>query len=77
MQLRSLEDYQLIAGATGLGLELARKMVKRGATVVVLSHHEPEEKELGVQYYVCDVSDRKTVARVAKAVREEVSPASA
>ncbi|BEI80182.1 hypothetical protein CcaverHIS002_0107110 [Cutaneotrichosporon cavernicola] len=66
-------DIVLITGgATGLGFELARKVLKRGATVVVLCHHEPAEKEPGVKYYLCDVSDRATVARVAKVVREEV-----
>lgn len=64
---------KLTIGATGLGLELARKVLKRGAAVVVLCHHEPADKEIGVKYYVCDVSDRATVARVAKVVREEVS----
>ncbi|KLT41037.1 NAD(P)-binding protein [Cutaneotrichosporon oleaginosum] len=68
----SEEIVLVTGGATGLGLELARKVFKRGATVVVLCHHEPAEKELGVKYYVCDVSDRATVARVAKVVREEV-----
>ncbi|GMK54551.1 hypothetical protein CspeluHIS016_0111370 [Cutaneotrichosporon spelunceum] len=67
------EDIVLITGgATGLGFELSRKVLKRGATVVVLCHHEPVEREPGVKYYVCDVSDRETVARVGKVVREEV-----
>lgn len=72
-----LDGRQLTAGATGIGLELARKVFQRGATVVVLCHHEPKEKEIGIKYYVCDVSDRETVTRVAKVVREEVSTATA
>ncbi|KAI0462521.1 hypothetical protein LJB42_004015 [Komagataella kurtzmanii] len=69
------KDIVLITGGvTGLGRELAIAFREKGATVVVWDIRYPEEdlKLDNVFYYQCDVSDRREVLKLSKAVREQV-----
>ena len=56
-------DLVLVTGgASGLGREIVKKLVTKRANVVVLDIKIPEqlEKVETVNYYKCDVSDRRT-----------------
>ncbi|KAG0223266.1 hypothetical protein BGW42_006001 [Actinomortierella wolfii] len=66
------EEVVLITGgASGIGLMLAEALAIRQIEVVVLDA-KPLETALGIESYVCDVSDPKDIARVAKLIREDV-----
>ncbi|KAF9161360.1 hypothetical protein DFQ26_004631 [Actinomortierella ambigua] len=66
------EEVVLITGgASGIGLTLAEALAIRQIEVVVLDV-KPVETALGIESYICDVSDPKDIARVAKLIREDV-----
>ena len=57
-------DLVLVTGgASGLGKEIVKKLVSKKAKVVVLDIKVPEkvEKIETVNYYICDVSDRRQI----------------
>ncbi|KAF9972453.1 hypothetical protein BGZ73_004435 [Actinomortierella ambigua] len=66
------EEVVLITGgASGIGLMLAEALAIRQIEVVVLDV-KPVETALGIESYICDVSDPKDIARAAKLIREDV-----
>lgn len=81
------EVIVVTGGASGLGALMAEVYGLRGASVAVLDVHDPsaaakgggqdedgdhELEERGVQFYQCDVSDRKQLDQVARRIEEDV-----
>ncbi|RSH84506.1 uncharacterized protein EHS24_006028 [Apiotrichum porosum] len=68
------ETVLITGGATGLGKTLADKLLARGAKVVVLTDHIPEDYVTADNSHVivCDVSDRKAVAKAGAEIREKI-----
>jgi short-subunit dehydrogenase len=59
-------------GSSGIGLAIARELARRGFVLVLLARREDRLRaaadELGAEYEVCDVADRKQVESAAAAV---------
>lgn len=69
----SEEVIVITGGASGLGLLIAEVYGMRGATVAVLDVKQLESGEArGVTSYLCDVSDKAQVAKVASQIEKEV-----
>ncbi|KAH1628785.1 hypothetical protein KXX21_006507 [Aspergillus fumigatus] len=73
----SEEVVVVTGGASGLGLLIARIYGLRGVSVAVLdikaeSDIEGWEEVTGVDYYQCDITDRETVERMARRIKEEL-----
>ncbi|KAL7273550.1 hypothetical protein RUND412_003575 [Rhizina undulata] len=67
------EVVVITGGASGLGLLIAEVYGMRGVSVAVLDVREPEGGEArNVEFYKCDVGDRKQVEEVAKRIKEEL-----
>ena len=63
----------ITGGASGLGLLIAEVYGMRGVTVAVLDVREPEGGEArNVEFYKCDVGDRKQVEAVAKDIERDL-----
>ncbi|KAK6458384.1 uncharacterized protein RJT20DRAFT_31327 [Scheffersomyces xylosifermentans] len=68
-------DVVLITGGSaGLGKELVKKFASTRAKVVVLDVYQPIADDLiaGVNYYKCDVSDRKQVLTTQAQIKKEI-----
>ena len=68
-------DLVLVTGgASGLGREIVKKLVTKRANVVVLDIKIPEqlEKVETVNYYKCDVSDRRQIICCQKKIKQDV-----
>jgi NAD(P)-dependent dehydrogenase (short-subunit alcohol dehydrogenase family) len=68
----------ITGGGSGLGQLIAQIYGMRGAGVAVLDVKEVSEVEWwdeisGVDYYQCDVSDRKALEMTAKRIENDVS----
>jgi NAD(P)-dependent dehydrogenase (short-subunit alcohol dehydrogenase family) len=61
-------------GSSGIGAAVARRLVERGWTCVLLARGEERlrsvAEELGAEWELCDVGDREAVGRTALAIRE-------
>ena len=61
-------------GSSGIGAAVARKLVEREWTCVVVGRREDRlravAEEIGGEHEVCDVGDREAVRRMAEAIRE-------
>lgn len=69
----SEEVIVVTGGASGLGLLIAEVYGMRGATVAVLDVKQLESGEArGVTSYLCDVSDKAQVAKLASQIEKEV-----
>lgn len=69
------EVIVVTGGASGLGLLIAEVYGMRGATVAVLDVRKLESGEArGVTSYLCDVSDKAQVVKVAAQIEKEVCP---
>ena len=68
-------------GSSGLGVLFGHALAKQGATVVMLARREEKLKKVvadikeqhnaSAGYYICDVTDSKRVAEVAKEIEAE------
>lgn len=68
------EVVVITGGSSGLGLLIAEVYGMRGVSVAVLDVKEPEGGEArNVEYYKCDIGDKKQVAEAAKQIQEDVS----
>ncbi|KAG0635138.1 hypothetical protein HOY80DRAFT_472383 [Tuber brumale] len=67
------EVVVITGGASGLGLLIAEVYGMKGVTVAVLDVREPEGGEArNVEFYKCDVGDRKQVEAVAKDIERDL-----
>jgi len=67
------EVVVITGGASGLGLLIAEVYGMRGVTVAVLDVREPEGGEArNVEFYKCDVGDRKQIEAVAKDIERDL-----
>lgn len=71
------EVVVITGGASGLGLLIAQIYGMRGVSVAVLDVKEAADLEgwqelSGVEYYKCDVGDRKEVEKTAKMIEKDV-----
>lgn len=63
----------ITGGASGLGLLIAEVYGMRGVTVAVLDVRESEGGEArNVEFYKCDVGDKKQVEAVAKEIERDL-----
>lgn len=74
----SREVIVITGGGSGLGQLIAQIYGMRGASVAVLDVKEVSEVEgweelAGVEYYQCDVGDRKALERTARRIEDDVS----
>lgn len=67
------EVIVITGGSSGLGMLIAEVYGMRGVSVAVLDVREPEGGEtMNVEYYKCDVGDKKQVSETLEKVREEL-----
>lgn len=71
------EVIVITGGASGLGRSIAHIYGMRGASVAVLDVRDPLERQQweqlsGVEYYQCDIGDRRAVEGVAKRIEADV-----
>lgn len=67
------EVVVITGGGSGLGLLIAETYGMRGVSVAVLDIREPEGGEArNVEFYKCDVGDRKQVEAVAKQIEKDL-----
>lgn len=74
----SHEVIVITGGGSGLGQLIAQIYGMRGASVAVLDIKEVSEVEgwdelSGVEYYKCDVGNRKALEMTAKTIEDDVS----
>jgi hypothetical protein len=71
-------DYEeevivITGGASGLGRLIADFYAMRGASIAVLDVKKPEDDDMmGIQYFQCDVGDRKQVESAVAEIKEHV-----